>query len=215
MANIEVNKNKPTQQTAQLSRELNKWDLLAIGLGAVIGWSWVIYAGVWSTTAGSFGGVAAFVIGGILCSFVGLIYAELSSSMPRAGGDIVFTFEGLGQKFAYFTGVLMGLGFLALIIVEVIMLPVILSALGIPLPQIGPLYTIGGETVYLSYIVVSILVNIFFAYMNIRGISFSKAFQNITVAVLLLAAVFYVTVGVSLGEVSNAKPFLPRYLDYP
>lgn len=195
-------------QGGHLKKVLNKWDLLTIGVGAVIGWSWVIYAGVWSTMPGSLGGVIAFLIGGILCSFVGLAYAELASSMPRAGGDIVYTFKGLGDRWAFIAGACVGYGFLTLIIVETIMLPIILNALGFPLPKLGELYTIGGEKVYASYIVISLLVNFFFAYLNMKGVEFSKVFQTITVAVLLLAAVFYVVVGVSLGDVENAKPFV-------
>ena len=194
-------------QNDSLSKELSKWDLLSIGIGAVIGWSWVIYAGVWSTVAGSFGGVLAFIIGGILCTFVGFAYAELSSSMPRAGGDIVFTFEGLGDRFAYFAGAFVGFGFLTLIIVETIMLPVILDSIGIPLLKVGELYTIGGEEIYVSYILISLIVNFIFAYLNIKGVKFTSTFQTITVAVLLFAAVFYVISGISLGEATNAKPF--------
>ncbi|MFK9093062.1 APC family permease [Bacillus salipaludis] len=197
-----------SNQSTQLKKVLSKWDLLTIGVGAVIGWSWVIYAGVWSTIPGSLGGVIAFLIGGILCSFVGLAYAELASSMPRAGGDIVYTFKGLGDKWAFIAGACVGYGFLTLIIVETIMLPIILNALGFPLPKIGELYTIGGEKVYASYIIISLLVNFFFAYLNMKGVEFSKVFQTITVAVLLFAAVFYVVVGVSFGDVSNAKPLV-------
>ncbi|WP_066318920.1 APC family permease [Bacillus sp. FJAT-29814] len=197
-----------TNQNTQLKKTLSKWDLLTIGVGAVVGWSWVIYAGVWTTMPGTFGGVLAFLIGGILCSFVGLAYAELASAMPRAGGDIVYTFKGLGDRWAFFAGTCVGYGLLTLIVVETIMLPIILNALGFPLPKIGPLYTVGGETVYGSYIFVSVLVNFFFAFLNMMGIEFSKVFQTITVAVMLLAAVFYVIVGVSLGDVENAKPLV-------
>jgi len=203
-------KNSPNQSNS-LAKELSKWDLLSIGIGAVIGWSWVIYAGVWSTGAGSFGGVLAFIIGGVLCTFVGFAYAELSSSMPRAGGDIVFTFEGLGDRFAYFAGVFVGFGFLTLIIVETIMLPVILNSIGIPLLKLGEVYTIGGEKVYLSYIFISLIVNFIFAFLNIKGVKFSSAFQTITVTVLLFAAVFYVFTGINLGETANAKPFFTSF----
>ncbi|ASN04291.1 APC family permease [Virgibacillus necropolis] len=198
-----TNENKPG---SSLSKELSKWDVLSIGIGVVIGWSWVIYAGIWSTVPGSLGGVMAFVIGGILCTLVGLAYAELASSMPRAGGDIVYTFEGLGDRWAFIAGAFVGLGFLSLIVVETIMLPVILNSLGLPLPKIGELYAVGGEKIYVSYILVCVLFNFFFAYLNFRGVKFSKAFQTITVAVLLFAAVFYVVSGVSLGEISNAQP---------
>ena len=202
--------NAPVQsiQTGNtLNKALTKWDLLSIGIGAVIGWSWVIYGGVWSTIPGSMGGIIAFIIGGILCTFIGFTYAELSSALPYAGGDIVYTYEGLGPKWAYFSGAFLTVIFAGLIIVETIMLPLMLGALGFPVPQFVPLYTLGGEVVYLSYVILSVVVNLFFAIMNYRGIEFSKTFQTITVAVLLFAAIFYVASGTVLGSVENAKPF--------
>ncbi|MCH6264322.1 APC family permease [Neobacillus citreus] len=197
-----------SKHNAQLKKSLSKWDLLTIGVGAAVGWSWVMYAGVWTSVPGSMGGIIAFLIGGILCSFVGLAYAELASAMPRAGGDIVYTFKGLGDRWAFFAGACVGYGLLTLIVVETIMLPIILGALGFPLPKIGALYSIGGETIYASYVIVSILFNFFFAFLNMKGVEFSKVFQTITVAVMLLAAVFYVIVGVSLGDIDNAKPLV-------
>ncbi|PIC77531.1 hypothetical protein CSV74_05430 [Sporosarcina sp. P19] len=190
----------------QLKRSLTTVDLLSIGVGAVIGWSWVIYAGPWSTFGGSLGGIIAFIIGGIICSFVGLTYAELSSTMPRAGGDVSFSFIGLGDKWGFLSGATVGYALLTLLIVETLMFPLILVSLGFPLIKYGPLYELGGETVYVSYILISIFINLLFALLNYKGIEFSRVFQTITVGVLLLAAVFYVFAGVSLGNFDNAKP---------
>ncbi|EGQ27221.1 APC family amino acid transporter [Sporosarcina newyorkensis 2681] len=189
-----------------LKRSLSTVDLLSIGVGAVIGWSWVIYAGPWSTFGGSMGGIIAFILGGIICSFVGLTYAELSSTIPRAGGDISFSFIGLGDKWGYLSGATVGYALLTLIIVETLMFPLILESLGFPLLKFGPLYELGGVTVYVSYILLSILINFLFAVLNFKGIEFSKVFQTITVGVLLMAALFYVVAGVSLGSSENAKP---------
>lgn len=191
----------------QLKKSLSTVDLLSIGIGAVIGWSWVIYAGPWSTFGGSLGGIIAFIFGGIICSFVGLAYAELSSTMPRAGGDISFSFIGLGDKWGYLSGATVGYALLTLIIVETIMFPLIVESLGFPLIKFGPLYELAGETVYVSYILLSISINLLFAFLNFKGIEFSKVFQTITVAVLLIAALFYGFAGVSLGSVENATPF--------
>lgn len=190
----------------QLKKSLSTIDLFSIGIGAVIGWSWVIYAGPWSTFGGSMGGIIAFILGGIISTFVGLTYAELSSAMPRAGGDIAFTFEGLGDRWAYVSGLTVTYALLTLIIVETLMFPLILESLGFPLIKFGALYDLGGETIYVSYILISVLINFLFALLNYLGIEFAKVFQTITVIVLLLAAVFYVFTGVSLGSVENAKP---------
>ena len=66
-------------------KSLSKWNLLSIGIGAVIGWSWVIYAGYWSVTPGTLGGILAFVVAALLCSLVGLVYAELTRHFRRSG----------------------------------------------------------------------------------------------------------------------------------
>ena len=79
-------------------KTLSKWNLLSIGIGAVIGWSWVIYAGYWSVTPGTLGGIFAFVVAALLCSLVGLVYAELTSAFPKIGVDVSITFLGLGKR---------------------------------------------------------------------------------------------------------------------
>ena len=83
-----------------MKRSLSKFDLLSIGMGCVIGWSWVIYGGYWGSKAGTLGAVLTFVITGILCTFVGLIYGELTSAFPRAGADVSIAYLGLGRKAA-------------------------------------------------------------------------------------------------------------------
>lgn len=212
MANVKDAGSIVMSATAShLNKSLSKWDLMSIGIGAVIGWSWVIYGGIWTTLPGSIGGVIAFLIGGILCTFVGLTYAELSSALPYAGGDIVYSFEGLGAKWAYFSGAFLTIIFTGLIIIETIMFPMMLEALGFPVVKWMPLYTLGGETIYVSYILLSMAVNLFFAVLNYRGIEFSKVFQTITVGVLLFASIFYVSSGVALGSIDNAKPFFTDF----
>ncbi|MFP3470803.1 amino acid permease, partial [Micrococcus sp. SIMBA_144] len=70
----------------KLKKVLSKFDLLFLALGAMLGWGWVVLSGTWLTSAGSYGAVLAFAIGGFLVICVGLNYAELASAMPRVGG---------------------------------------------------------------------------------------------------------------------------------
>ena len=44
-------------------------------------------AGHWVTQAGVLG-TCVFIIGAILCIFVGLTYAELTPALPLAGGEL-------------------------------------------------------------------------------------------------------------------------------
>lgn len=187
-------------------KKLSTSSILAIGLGAVIGWSWIIYAGLWSTIGGSLGGIIAFVITGILCSMVGLVYAELTSAYPKSGGDVVFALEGIGTKSSIVVMWTMLVFWVGLLMIEVMMFPVILSDLGIPIPQFGQLYTIAGAPVYASYIIVSLLGNAFFAALNAKSIEMSGKLQTGAVYILLVAAVLLLFSGLFKGSVSNMQP---------
>ena len=70
-------------------------DVLVIAFGAMIGWGWVINSGDWLITAGTLGAIVAFLIGGAMVICVGLTYAELTSAMPRCGGEHIFSFRAL------------------------------------------------------------------------------------------------------------------------
>lgn len=189
-----------------LKKGLSAKALLAIGLGAVVGWSWIIYAGLWSTLGGTLGGIIAFAITGILCSLIGLVYAELTSMYPKVGGDVVFVLEGIGTKSSIVTMWTLLVFWIGLIMIETMMFPVILTRLGVPLPQWGALYTVAGETVYISYILVSLLFNIIFAFMNTRNVEVSGNIQTFAVYFLLAAAVFLFGCGVVFGNPENMKP---------
>lgn len=189
-----------------LKKTLSWQALLSMGLGAVVGWSWVIYGGMWSTKGGSLGGILGFVITGVLCSLVAMVYAELTSAYPRVGGDVVFTFEGLGDKFAIVTQWSLLIFWVGLVMIETMFLPVIMTRLGIPVPQFVPLWNSGGEPVYLSYMMLAVGVNIFFAWMNARGAELSGKIQTAMVYIMLAAALFFFFSGVSLGNTSNMQP---------
>lgn len=189
-----------------LKKTLSWQELLSIGLGAVVGWSWIIYAGLWSSLAGSMGGVIGFVLTGILCSLVGMAYAELTAAYPKVGGDVVFALEGIGEKAAIVVQWAIMVFWVGLIMIETMMIPVIVTRLGIPIPQLVPLYEIAGGTVYLSYIIFSVLLNALFAFINIRGTEVSGRFQTWAVYILLVAAIFFCISGIALGQPSNAQP---------
>ena len=91
-----------TQETTEeFSKVLNSRQVVALAFGAMVGWSWVLVAGTWVSTAGSLGTLIAFIIGGVAISLVGLIYSELASAMPKAGGEHVYTRRALGPSWSF------------------------------------------------------------------------------------------------------------------
>ena len=52
-----------------LSKVLGRTDIIAIGFGTMVGWSWVMMGPIWVNEAGLIGAIAAFIIGGAICTF--------------------------------------------------------------------------------------------------------------------------------------------------
>lgn len=90
--------------STDLKRTLTAWNLVALGIGAIIG------AGLFSLTgiaAADHAGPAvslSFVIAAIGCAFAGLCYAEFASMIPVAGSAYTYAYATLGEKFAWIIG---------------------------------------------------------------------------------------------------------------
>src|SRR5690625_3676080 len=99
----------------RLKTILGNKDVLALAFGAMIGWGWVVTAGLWITEAGSLGAIIAFLIGGLLVVLVGLTYAELTSALPLAGGELVFSYKAMGRVASFVTTWAVILGYVSVV----------------------------------------------------------------------------------------------------
>jgi APA family basic amino acid/polyamine antiporter len=87
-----------------LARHLSAFQLTMLGIGAIIG------AGIFSLTgaaAANYAGpgiVFSFVIGGVLCAFAGLCYAEMASMIPVAGSAYAYSYATMGELVAWIIG---------------------------------------------------------------------------------------------------------------
>ena len=87
-----------------LKRALGPWNLVALGIGAVIGAGIFVITG---SAAAQFAGpaiVISFLLAGLGCAFAGLCYAELSSMIPIAGSAYTYGYATLGEIFAWIIG---------------------------------------------------------------------------------------------------------------
>ena len=107
-----------------LEKTLGVWDLIILGVGAIIGSG--IFAVVGIAAAGSADGssigagpalMISMIIAAIACIFSALCYSEFATMIPVAGGAYTYTFATLGEFAAWMVGwVLMleyAIGFIA------------------------------------------------------------------------------------------------------
>lgn len=87
-----------------LRRALGPYNLVALGVGAIIGAGIFVLSG---TAAATFAGpsiVLSFLLAGLGCVFAGLCYAEFASLIPIAGSAYTYGYATLGEVFAWIIG---------------------------------------------------------------------------------------------------------------
>ena len=194
---------------ARFIKTLGNRDVLTLAFGAMIGWGWVVTAGLWITEAGSLGAILAFVIGGLLVTFVGLTYAELASALPLAGGEHVYSFKAMGRVASFITTWAIILGYVSVVAFEAVALPTVFEYL-IPNYSKGYLYTVADWDVTITWAGVGIIGSIFIAWINYRGIKFSTAAMFILTLLILIAGVLLITGSSFSGNTQNMQPLFEK-----
>src|SRR6478736_3077354 len=101
--------NVPLASEAQipergLKRTLGAWNLVALGIGAIIG------AGLFVRTAAAAANNAgpsvtiAFILAAVGCALAGLCYAEFASMIPIAGSAYTYSYATMGEFIAWIIG---------------------------------------------------------------------------------------------------------------
>jgi len=93
----------------QLKRTLGSIDLLALGIGAIIGTG--IFAVIGTAAAGSSGHLGAgpgvilsFILTAVACAFCALCYAEFAALVPISGSAYTYSYATLGEVVAWIIG---------------------------------------------------------------------------------------------------------------
>lgn len=93
----------------QLKRVLGKWDLTALGIGALIG------AGIFASTGSAIAGgadhvgagpaiVLSFLMTATACGFAAMCYAEFAAMVPISGSAYTYAYASLGELVAWIIG---------------------------------------------------------------------------------------------------------------
>src|SRR5882757_11062169 len=86
----------------QLKKTLGPWNLIALGVGAIIG------AGIFATIGTAAAGDAhrpgagpalmiSFILTAVVCGFTALCYAEFASMLPVSGSAYTYSYATLGE----------------------------------------------------------------------------------------------------------------------
>lgn len=193
-----------------LSKVLGRTDIIAIGFGTMVGWSWVMMGPIWVNEAGLIGAIAAFIIGGAIILTIGLTYGELTAALPLAGGEFVFAYRAMGNRAAWIVGWIMSMAYIGVAAWEGIALAMAMNYM-FPLPQVGLLWEVAGYQVHMSWALVGMLGAVIITLLNFFGVRPAVLFQVMATAAMMIIVLFIFFGGAVFGSVDNIGDMFGSY----
>ena len=195
-----------TINRAALKRDISKTGFFCLAFGAMIGVGWVTAMGPWLGAAGPLGASIAFAIGGALMIFIGFCYAEVTAMLPVSGGEVAYAYKAYGISKSFLVGWFLSFGYLSVSAFEAISVGKILSYL-FPYIDRWPLYTIHGDQIYGSHLLLALAFVSLITWINYVGVQNSIRFQiYLTIAFIAIVLCVAIT-GFVYGEFKNLQPY--------
>lgn len=195
-------------------KSLTAFDLIALGVGAVIGTGIFILPGTVAATDAGPGVILSFFLAAIVCALAGMCYAEFSSALPVAGsaysyGNVIF-----GEIIGWILGWSLILEYmLAVAAVSTgwaAYFNSLLASVGIKVPTAlsGPFDPAHGTYINLIAVIIVLAITAMLAH----GMNTSMRINNIAVVLKIAIIVIFIAVGVFFIKPGNYHPFLPYHI---
>jgi basic amino acid/polyamine antiporter, APA family len=207
----------------ELRRALGPFQLIALGIGAIIGAGIFVITGHAAQEYAGPGIVISFVIAGTGCVFAGLCYAEFASMIPAAGSAYTYTYATMGRFMAWVIGwdlvleylaaggaVSVGWSgyFVAMLKDYGVVIPPQFTNAPLDIDASGSLVATGA---ILNVPAVALII--FVTTLLIVGIRQSATFNGIMVLVKLSIVLLVIIFGLPLIKAENLTPFIPPHTE--
>jgi APA family basic amino acid/polyamine antiporter len=203
----------------ELHRTLGPWQLIALGIGAIIGAGIFVITGHAAAAYAGPGVVYSFMIAGLGCLFAGLCYAEFASMIPVAGSAYTYTYATMGKLLAWIIGWNLVLEYMAAASTVAVgwagYFVELMGQFGITLPQAfssAPIAMTSFEDMSLTGAVLNLPAMAVIAVAStllVVGIKASAQFNAVMVAIKLAIVVLVIGFGLPLIKSVNLTPFVP------
>jgi basic amino acid/polyamine antiporter, APA family len=193
-----------------LKRVLKPFDLIVMGIGAIIGTGVFVLSGIAGLHAGN-ALPLSFVIAGVACLFAALCYAEFATMLPVAGSAYTYCYTALGEIWAWIIGwdliLEYGLAISAVAIGWSGYCSVLLASCGIVLPpSLSHPTGIDGGLINLPAILIVLCLTVLLIHGTKKSATINAVIVTIKIAVILL----FIVLGLMAIQPVNWQPFLPE-----
>ncbi len=200
---------KELGKTSGLSKTLGAFDLVLLGLGAIIGTGVFVMTGIVAATYSGPAVMLSYAIAGITCIFVAFAYTELATMLPTSGSVYTYAYVAFGEIFAWLIGsvIVLELGFAAGAVAAGWSgyVQAILSAGGIYLPKALTAVPANGGMINLP----AFLIVVFISFILYLGTKDSKRLNAILVFIKMAAIFAFIIYATPHFNATNWQNFLP------
>lgn len=190
---------------ADLQKRLGLVQLVALGAAGVVGTSWIYTNGKFFAKYGAGGEIFGLMAAAVLCSFIAMAYAQMASTIPRAGGEVVYAYSAFNRTTGFAAGWLLAGAFISSLAFYVTAFGTLLLKI-FPGMATAPLFTINAEPVYLPVLAVGVGLALVIFALNWFGLSFGVSLQIVLFGAMLLIGAALVVTGFVHGTAANFFP---------
>jgi APA family basic amino acid/polyamine antiporter len=204
-----------SDQAHALRRTLGPWDLVAIGIGCIIGVGIFVLPGVEAATHAGPGIILSFAIAALACACSALCYAELAAMIPVAGSAYTYGYATLGEIVGWIIGwdlileymvgaSLVAIGWSAYL---ANLLNNALAGSGVQIPHALIAAPWGRNPGVIN--LPAALIVLFLTWLLVRGIKESARVNLVIVIIKMAVILTFVLLAVWHVKPTNWTPFLP------
>lgn len=172
-----------------LNKSLKPSWVWAIAFGSSIGWGAFILPADWIGQSGSLGAIIGLLLGALVMILIAVSYGVLIKKYPVSGGEYAYAFVSSGKYWAFVTGWFLSLGYISIVALNASAFSLLLKYLFPKFMKTIYLYKIAGWEVFLPEIVISSIIILLFAYLNIKGTGTSGRLQYVFSIILIIGVV--------------------------
>src|ERR1700733_303342 len=195
----------------KLKRALGSWNLIALGIGAIIGAGLFSLTGVAAADNAGPAIVLSFMLAAVGCALAGMCYSEMASMIPISGSAYTYAQATMGELAAWTIGWALvleyALGAATVSVSWSAYVTDLFNSLGVPISTKVALQPLIGVPLTLDFGAIFIVVVV--SMILIRGISESAMVNNIIVIVKVSIVLAVIAVGVFYIKPANYVPFVP------
>jgi APA family basic amino acid/polyamine antiporter len=208
----------------RLRRSLTVWDLVALGIGCIIGVGIFVLPGVEAAKHAGPGIILSFAIAGVACACSALCYAELAAMIPVAGSAYTYGYATLGELPAWIIGWDLILEYMVAACLVSIgwsayfanLLNNILRPWGLSLPTALTSAPLDWSDTAHRFVATGAIINVpailivaLLTFLLIRGIKESSRINIVIVIIKITVILFFIALAAWHIKPGNWQPFMP------